>query len=192
MAIPTRLQTLLDEGRIVIRSAIGVQLGSGWYGICSGKYELSATIDGFARTFLPNAVVEVEEAPNAIGNAAAPLKVKVPARLDFGITPDKLRTIESEVYKNKPCYFYDLYIDPDTRAVIHVLPRFDGYIDTIDHVESDTDFYLQFNAETSALDNFRNGYRTASDEDQQLLSAGDRFFQYAGTVDKEYFDITLT
>lgn len=191
MTVPSRLQELLDEGRLVIRSGIGVLLGSGWYGVCSGKSSITTVVDGFTRTFLPNSVIEVEEAPHGIGNAAMPLKAKLPARLDFGLTPDKLRTIEAEQYKNRPVYFFDFYFDPDTRALIHTLPRFSGYVDTIDHIESDGEFYLQWNAETSALDNFRNGHRTASDEDQQLISAGDRFFQYASTTKHEYFDIEL-
>lgn len=47
------------------------------------------------------------------------------------------------------------------------------------------------NIRSGAIADQRDGYRTASHEDQQLVSPADRFFQYAGTVRHEYFDITF-
>lgn len=187
MAYPTRLQQLLDEGRISIRSGLKFEFGTGTYRICSGKSPIIAN----SEEYIPNAVIEVETPPFTMGTAAVPLKVRLPAQLDFGLTPDKLKTIEQEDYKNRPVTFYDFYFDPDNGAFLYAEPRNAGYVDTIDHVETENSFYLQANIETSALDNFRLGYRTASDEDQQQISAGDRFFQYSSVVKHEYFDIEL-
>lgn len=187
MAYPSRLQQLLDEGRISIRSGLKFEFGTGTYRICSGKSPIIA----LGEEYLPNAILEVEISPKTLGTAATPLKIKLPAQLDFGLTPDKLKTIEQEDYKNRPVTFYDFYFDPDSNAFLYAEPREAGYVDTIDHVETDSSFYLQANVETSALDNFRLGYRTASDEDQQEVSAGDRFFQHSSTVKHKYFDIKL-
>lgn len=187
MTFPTRLQTLLDEGRIAIRSGLKFEFGTGTYCLTNNKYEL---VSG-GNTFIPNGIIEVEEPVDTLGTASVPLKIRLPAALDFGLTPDKLRLIENEDYKGKPVTLYDFYIDPDDRSLLHTEPQFYGYVDTIDHVSGPGEYALVANVETSALDNFRDGYRTASDADQQLVSPGDKFFQYAGTTKHEYFDIKL-
>ncbi|ATS92181.1 hypothetical protein HMSP1_43 [Sinorhizobium phage HMSP1-Susan] len=187
MAFPTRLQELLAEGRIVIRSGITLEFGTGTYRYCTGKNDIVGP-DG---TYKPNSLIEIEDTAEGLGMAAAPLKIRLPARADFGLTPDVLANIENEDYKNRPVTMYDFYIDPDTRALLHTEPRFTGYVDTIDHVQDGPDFRLEANIETRALDNHRNGYRTASSEDQQQVSAGDKFFDHAASTRHEYFDIEL-
>ena len=42
---------------------------------------------------------------------------------------------------------------------------------------------------SGAIANHRDGYRTASHEDQQLVSPGDMFFEFASKVKHEEFDI---
>lgn len=186
MAYPSRLTQLLDEGRIAIRSGIKFEFASGTYAFCSGKSNIVA--DGVI--FLANNLIEIEEPTAIMGTAAVPLKMKLPAHEDFGLTPDILATIETTGYKGKPVTFYDFYFDPDDRSLLYVEKRFYGYMDTIDHMGG-VEFYLQGNAETSSLDNFRNGYRSASHEDQQLVFPGDGFFRYASGVKNEFFDISL-
>lgn len=187
MAYPSRLTQLLAEGRIAIRSGLKFEFATGTYAFCSGKSSIVA--DGV--TFIANNLIEIEEPTVLMGTAAVPLKMKLPTHEDFGITPDVLATVETLGYKGKPVTFYDFYFDPDDRSLLYTEKRFVGYIDTIDHVSDGTEFYLQGNAETIALDNFRNGYRSASHEDQQLVLAGDGFFRYASGVKNEFFDISL-
>lgn len=187
MAFPTRLQTLLDEGRASIRSAIRFEFGTGTYGFWNGK----GNITFGSLIYWPNSLIEVEEAANSTGTAAIPLTVKLPAR--SGLTPDKLALIEQEDYKNRPCIMYDFYFDPDDKrgGLLHSEPTYSGYVDTIEHIFEDGEIYLKGNIETLALDNFRDGYRSASHEDQQLVSPGDKFLEFASKVKNEYFDIEL-
>ncbi len=189
MAFPTRLQTLLDEGRISLRSAAKFEFGTGTYGIWNGKGPI--TYSGL--TYVANQLLELEELPMGMGTQATPMKMKMPAKADFGVTPDRLALIENEAYKGKPVTIYDFYFDPDNMGagLLHAEPKYYGYIDTISHVLNGEDFYLEASIETSAIDNFRDGYRTASHEDQQLVSAGDRFFEYASIIKNEDFDIEL-
>jgi hypothetical protein len=83
----------------------------------------------------------------------------------------------------------EAYFDPDTRELLHVEDLTDGYIDFIDHVGEGGERRLDAQIVTSALDDHRDGYRSASNEDQQLVSAGDRGFEYASKVKTESFDI---
>lgn len=187
MTFPTRLQTLLDEGRASVRSGARFEFGTGTYGLWNGKGPLTFG----ALEYWPNSIIEIEEAAQAMGTSAVPLTIKLPAK--SGLTPDRLLEIEQEDYKGRPVIVYDFYFDPDNMraGLLHAEPRFSGYLDTIDHVDSDGEIYLQGNVETLALDNFRDGYRTASHEDQQLVSPGDLFFEYASKVKNEFFDIKL-
>lgn len=187
MAFPSRLNTLLDEGRASVRSAARFEFGTGTYGLWTGKG--SITYAGLE--YWANTIIEIEEATQSVGMSAIPLVIKLPAK--SGLTPDKLLLIEQEDYKNRPMIMFDFYFDPDNMraGLLHAEPRYAGYLDTIDHRNDNGEVYLQANVETLALDNFRDGYRSASHEDQQLVSQGDRILEYASKVKNEYFDIQL-
>ncbi|KAB2743535.1 hypothetical protein [Brucella anthropi] len=186
MAFPTRLQQLLDEGRVVIRSMGDFMFGTGAWYMWNGMSELVWN----GNTYIPNQLIAIEEPPYQMGSEALPITITMPAATDFGITPDNLAQIESLDYKGRTVILYDAYFDPDTRELLHVEPMYRGYIDTIDHAFDNGEFMLKANIETTALENHRDGYRTASHEDQQLISPGDRFFEYASTVRRENFHIT--
>lgn len=187
MAFPSRLQTLLNEGRASVRSGARFEFGTGTYGLWTGKGDLVYA----GLTYWANTIVEIEEAAQSIGSSAIPLTIKLAAK--SGLTPDKLLLIEQEDYKGRPVIMYDFYFDPDNMraGLLHAEPRYSGYLDTIDHRNDSGEVYLQANVETLALDNFRDGYRSASHEDQQLVLPGDKFLEFASKVKNEYFDISL-
>lgn len=187
MSFPTDLQDLLDEGRANIRSLLKSELGTGTYGFWSGKGELEWS----SLTYWPNSLISASDLTYAIGTAAATFTVELTAHFESGITPDILASIEDEDYKGYPATAYEAYFHPDTGALLHVEPMAFGYIDTIDHVRGDDEFKLVGNIISGALDNHRDGYRSASHEDQQLVSAGDMFFEHASKTKNEYFDIEL-
>ncbi|GGB00719.1 hypothetical protein GCM10011491_31130 [Brucella endophytica] len=186
MAFPPRLQQLLVEGRVVVRSLGDFLFGTGAWYMWNGASELVWN----GHTYIPNQLISVDEPGYQTGTAALPITMKMPTAADFGVTPDKLAQIESLDYKGKPVILYDAYFDPDTRALLHVEPMYRGYIDTIDHKLDNGEFYLSANIETAALENHRDGYRSASHEDQQLVSPDDKFFEYASVIKRENFNIT--
>lgn len=186
MTIPTDLQNLLAEGRAVVRGLMRFQFGEGTYGLWNGVGDL----EHHGVTYRPNSLISVDDLALQMGTAAMPLKIEMPESADFGITPDILAQIDTLDYKGRTVTIYDAFFHPNTRALLHVEPLYVGYIDTIDHV-SDGQMKLVANVETTALDNHRDGYRSASHADQQLVSAGDRFFEHAATVKHETFTITL-
>ncbi|WP_288427092.1 hypothetical protein [uncultured Agrobacterium sp.] len=185
MAFPTRLQQLLNAGTALIGSGVLFEFGTGNHGFFSGKGSL--VVNGI--TFNGNSLIQIDEPAFALGTAANPLTMRLPANADFGLTPDKLLLIENEDYKGRPVTLYDFYFDPDNNAFLHAEPTFYGYVDFIDHKEDNGEAYLEATIETAAIDNFREGYRYASHEDQQLVSAGDMFFEHAARLKGEYFKV---
>ncbi len=187
MTFPTRLQQVLGEGRAVIRSLLKIETGTGTYGFWNGN----ANLDWNGLTYWPSTLISVSEPVYGIGTAASTFTVELVAKRDSGLTPDKLLLIENEDYKGRPVTVYDAYFDPDTRALLHVEPMTYGYCDTVDHVTEGGETKLVGNIVDGRLDNHRDGYRSASHEDQQLVSPGDMFFEFASRVRSEYFDIKL-
>jgi hypothetical protein len=187
MSFPTRLQQVLSEGRAVIRSGIKIACTTGTYGFWNGKGNI--TIDGLV--YWPNTLITVSEPVYGLGTAASTFTVELVAKRDSGLTPDKLLLIEQEGYKDAPITGFDFYFDPDDRSFLHAEPGPYGFIDTIDHSRENGEKKLIANVRSGAIANHRDGYRTASHEDQQLVSPGDLFFQYASTVKHEVFDINF-
>lgn len=187
MSFPSELQDLLDGGRAAVRGLVRFELGTGTYGFWNGNADL--VVSGL--TYWPNTLIDVSEPVYGLGTAAAAFTIGLTAKRDFGLTPDKLSGIESEDYKGRPVTIFDAWFNPDTRELLHVEPMAYGYIDTVDHSVEGGEAKIVGNIISGALDNHRDGYRSASHEDQQLVSPGDMFFEHASRVKTEYFDIEL-
>jgi hypothetical protein len=185
MSFPTELQELLDEGRAVVRSLIKFEFGTGTYGIWNG----TGTLPYGGVDYIPNRLVTVEMGAFALGTQAVPMTIRMIEDKDAGITPNSLASIEDEDYKNRPVTLYDAFFHPDTQALLHVEPLHGQYADYLDHVIEQGKAAIIGHLEGRAIDNHREGYRTASHADQQLISAGDMFFEHAGKVRTDYFDI---
>ncbi len=181
MTWPTRLEELMEEGRIAIRGLVRINFPGQPYGFWSGNYVLPyADLD-----YVPNQLARVEEPDFATGMEAAEFAIEMPEASDYGITPDVLAEIEAMPYKGAPITVSEAYFDPDTGALLHVEPMLSGYIDTVEHVLSGGESKLVGKCITDSLDNFRESSAAASHEHQQLVSPGDRIFEYAGTVRHE-------
>lgn len=187
MAFPSDLEDLLDEGNFVLRSLVRADLGSGPFGMWNGLGTL--TWDGV--DYIQNSLLKINEPPFVTGTTANEFSIEMPESADFGITPDVLAEIDTEDYKNKTIRIYDAYFHPETMELLHVEPMLYGYIDTIDHIFEEGQWKLRGNLESRAVDNHRDGYRAANHEDQQLVYEGDDFFEYAGIVKHQYFDISF-
>lgn len=185
MSFPPALDALLEEGRIVVRSLIKFEFGTGTYGIWNGIGELSWG----GVTYVASRLITVEVSGFSLGTQAVPLTIRMVEDKDAGVTPNSLASIEQEDYKNRPVTLYDAYFHPDTQELLHVEPLQSGYCDYIDHVVQGGMAAIEGHIEGRAIDNHREGFRTASHADQQLISAGDMFFEHAGKVRNEYFDV---
>ena len=172
---PPEVLQLLDEGRAEIRGLMRFEFGTGTYGFIRGRSEL--TWGGL--TYVPGGIVEVSDLPSAIGMTAQRFTITLSASHEDGLTPDVLRTIEQEDYRDRPVRIYDAYFHPDTGALLDVKGLRRGYVDIIEHIEDDKRGYtLVANCETRALDYNRTNGRMRSDADQRLIKADDGFFKH--------------
>lgn len=185
MAFPTRLQQLIEEGRASIRAAGFINIPGVPYRFWSGSYDV--TFEG--QTFRANQIIQAAETEGGLGMEAGEFTLEMPETGDWSITPDVLKTIDTLAYKGAPVTLYDLYLDPDTRSPLYLDALCTGYVDLIEHVREGGEAKLIVRCMDKAVDNHRDGYRAANHEDQQLISPGDMFFEHAGRVKFEEFDI---
>lgn len=182
ISLPDEVLTLLDSGRIAIRGLIRFDLGSGSYGFIKSiqPFEYNGL------THKPGSVIAVSDFSSATGLAAQQFTVTLAASLIDGLTPEVLQTIENEDYRDRPVTIYDAYFHPDTGALLFVQAMKRGYIDTIDHIDTQTAGYsIVANCESRAIDYTRTNGRKRSDLDQQRRAPGDGWFQHAALRGRE-------
>ena len=158
----------LEAGKLEIRQMIRFEFGTGTYGFWTGSR--AWTFEGVE--YLPGGILEISPIDGSVGLAAEGFTVRLGVSDEDGITPDILATIEQEDYHQRIVRLFDLYIDPETQTLAMVEPVRRGRVDTIDHTGGD-DPGLTINCESRNLDNSREGYRSRSHADQQLISPGD-------------------
>ncbi|MEF2073478.1 DUF2163 domain-containing protein [Consotaella aegiceratis] len=178
--LPETVLAKLDAGGIAIRGTILFQFGTGTYPFWNGTQPL--TYEGV--TYLPGGILEVAAIPGSWGMDAEGLEISLAAAPEDGLTPEVLATIEAEDYHQRPVTISDLYIDPETRQILFREPVYRGTVDVIEHQDG-PDAKLVVRCESRALDNQREGYRTRSNADQQLIHAGDLFFEHAEVAGKQ-------
>lgn len=180
MALSAEVKTLYDEGRIATRQMVRIQLGSGLYGFIARTEPL--TYQGVE--YKPFGLIEVSDIGGGTGTSAdGQFTLTLGESADDGLTPDILRRIEDEDYRDRPVVVMDAHFHPDTRALIQIEPVARGYIDAIDHnVDPERGYCLTAQCEGRQLDYSRRNGRMRTVTDQQRRDPGDRFFQHASTA----------
>lgn len=112
-----------------------------------------------------------------------PLTLHLSAMPEKGLTPDLMTEFEQHAYHQRPATVSRAYFDPDSRALLAVVPEFRGYIDTLPHEETaGGTAELLCNLESRSRDLTRVGHRIRSDVDQRQIKPDDGFFRYAATA----------
>ena len=180
--LPSDVLDLLDEGRIIIRGMMRFDFGSGSYGFIKSL----APFEYNGLVYVPGSAIAVSDLAFATGLAAQQFTITLAASPDDGLTPEILQTVESEDYRDYPVRVMDGMFHPDTGALLFVQTMMRGYVDTIDHVDTQQAGYtLVMNCESRALDYTRTNGRKRTNLDQQRRAAGDRFFEHASTRGRE-------
>lgn len=181
VAFPSRVAELLDEGRIDIRGLIRFDLGSGAYGFARDK----APYTYAGLVYQPGSAISVSSLRQQRGFGASPVTVELAESPANGLTPAVLQTIENEIYRGRPATFFDVWLDPDDGAELHVRQRGKYLIDTIDHVEDRRGYVLKAACRPKALDNSSVNGRRRTDADQRLRNPLDRFFEHRVRAGRE-------
>lgn len=176
IVLPDEVLDLLDSGRIAIRGLIRFDFGTGTYGFIKSNQQFE--FNGLV--YKPGGAINVSDLTGATGMAAQNFTVTLASSPDDGLTPEVLQTIENEDYRDRPVTIYDAYFHPDTGALLFVQAMARGYVDTIDHIDTQQAGYtIIANCESRAIDYTRMNGRKRSNADQQRRSAGDGFFLQA-------------
>jgi hypothetical protein len=173
---------LLDQGRMNVRGLVRFELGTGTYGFINSVQPL---IYG-GLTYQPGGLIEVSDLSEDTNLTAQGFTITLAESPDDGLTPDVLKTIEMEDYRDRPVKLFDAQFHPDTGALITVQLLKRGYVDTIEHIVSkDRGYCLVANCESRALDYTRTNARFRTDLDQRRRNASDGFFLHSSTRGRE-------
>lgn len=162
---------------IVERGMILFDFPSGYYGFWDG----AGVFTNDSIDYLPGAqILEIDTWQQSLELAANSLTIRLFPNPEAGLTPNVLTTIEDEEYHQRPVTIMRAIFNASTNALISVLPIWRGVVDQVEHQRSGEDYVLIGRCESRALDYSRRGTAMASDAQQQAVSTGDLFFQYAG------------
>ncbi|UUP19501.1 DUF2163 domain-containing protein [Nitratireductor thuwali] len=182
MTFPSSVLDLLDEGRVDVRGLIKSAFGTGTYGFIKAQTPLAWG----GLTYQPGGVIKVSDLDGSMGTSAQQFTVELAESPDDGLTPDVLKTIEMEDYRDRPVTIYDAHFHPDTGELLHVEPLRRGYVDQLRHEEDSGEGYkLIADCETRALDYTRTNGRKRTMADQARRSPGDDFYINAATTGRE-------
>lgn len=175
----------LDDGNVAVRRMVLFDLPEGRFGFWDDVYDITYSGD----TYVGSAgIVAVDLPPSSSDLAAHGLRIVI-SGLDASVTAD----VEAHEYHQRPVEVSDVYIDPDTRAVLQVKRVFVGFIDQVERQEKvDGESRLVIPCESMQRELDRTSGRTRSDADQQALFAGDGFFRHttnATSTDIEWGNI---
>lgn len=155
------------------------QFPSGNYGFWDGAGPF--THNGI--TYHPGGqLIEIDTGTQSLSLDSAAITLRLYANPDTSLTEDVLRTIETENYHQRPVTISKALFNADSRALISVVPVWRGYLDQVTHERGPEGYSLVGRCESRSIDYTRRGWASASDAEQQQISAGDRGFQYTGVA----------
>lgn len=182
ITLPDEVLDLLDQGRIVIRGLMRFDLGSGSYGFAKSVQPITFN----SLVYKPGGIIKVSDLSASAGLSAQQFVVTLASSPSDGLTPEILQTIENEDYRDRPITIYDAFFHPDTGAMLFVQPMQRGYIDTIDHVDTQgVGYTINANCESRAIDYTRMNGRKRSDVDENRRIAGDTWYRQASQRGRE-------
>lgn len=186
LTVPSSVTAAYATGKVVRRTLIRFDLGSGTYRFWDG----AGPLDYDGATWQPGAgLITVKPMERSTQGEVVAVELALRSIPDTALSPDVLGTIHDEDWHQRPVQISTLYIDPDTRAAINHIVKFTGKLDVIDDKTEPANGIaeLRGKAESYLRDLTRRGYAKASDVQQQALFAGDKFFEHAAVAGVQKF-----
>lgn len=182
IVLPTEVLDLIDAGTISVRGLIRFDFGTGTYGFIKA----SAPITYSGLEYKPGSLIEVSDLSSEAGLVAKQFTISLSASGD-DLTPAVLQTIEAEDYRDRPVKVMDAYFHPNTGKLLFVQTLMRGYVDNIDHIDTqDSGYTIVANCESRGLDYTRMNGRKRNDLDQARRSTvDDHFFLFSSTRGRE-------
>lgn len=174
-------EAALQAAGILVRDMILFDLPSGYFGFWTGQgIRTWNTIDWVG----VGSLIEVKRENENISLEAGAVVASLKAQPDLGITSNVLASIENEDYKNRPVTIYRALLNRTTWAFIDdPFILWQGLIDYFSHdTSANGEEILSCHMESRAIDYTRRGASVRSTEQQLLVSANDKFFNFVGVA----------
>lgn len=180
-ALTSGQQAALEAAGIMMRSMILFDFPEGYFGFWTGIGPLSWNSIGFTGAA---SLIEVEKNEENTELESNGVTARLRSYPEAGITPDVLASIETYAYRNRPVTIYRALLNITTLALIDdPVVEWRGLVDQFSHEEKgDGDYTLIGKFVSRALDYSRRGPMIRSSHHQNLISAGDLFFDYVGVA----------
>lgn len=175
ITLPGAVLTAIDSGRFAVRLAARFDLGSGPAGLWNDTWAM--TYGGC--TFQP--LAGNMKFDGITGTSS--LSVDTVGITVSNLDPAVQGVIDGQVWHQRPVTIYLVWLD-DSGQVLHILPRFSGFLDSIKYADrADGPATLAMSIESNNRELSRSGSRTRSDADQrQVGGATDSFFAHVAAV----------
>ncbi len=181
--VSSGLQGLLDGRRFPVRELLRMTISGVVRGFWTGEGPYTYNGDVYQAG---GSIIRIAPISARRAGYASDIQVFMSSIANTNLTPDVLSGIFGETYRNQPIQIMRGSFDPATWNLTDVRTRWKGKIDRVTMREAPNDqAVLIFHCVSREMDAKKTGYRIRSDEDQRLIDPDDRFFQYAGVVDKQ-------
>lgn len=170
LTIPTNIQTLVDGGRFSARVMLRAELGGGPEGVWNDVYPLSYG----GLTYQPlggNLVIEKLQGSSRLDADVVEVKMA-------NLLPAVSGLIDAQDWHQRGATVFLAFLD-DAGAVLHVMPKFTGFMDTVTiSDQADGNSLLTLRLESTNRELNRSGGRKRSDPDQRAILSTDGFFKH--------------
>ena len=173
--------TALAADAVIVRGMVLFDFPSGRYGFWEGEGPLvwnTITFQGGGQ------LIEARAAAETTAMQSSAIELSLYENPALGLSADILQTIEAESYHQRPVTIYRAVFDPVTLALVSVDREWSGLIDRVEHVEGADRYGITAHCESLSLDYTKRGWAIGNGQQQEMVSTGDKFFEFVGVAGK--------
>lgn len=171
ITLPTEVIDLLNSGRFALRWLVRFDLDGGSEGLWNDTYPITVESVTYAPT-AGNMVLDALDASSSLD--ADQLRITL-----SGLQSSITSILGGVDWHQRPVTVYLAFMT-DAGAVLHTIPRFSGFLDSIAIQDSEDGLAtIEAVIESNNRELNRSSGRVRSDPDQRTVSATDGFFKYA-------------
>lgn len=171
LALPAEVIALLNEGRFSLRWMVRFDIDFNPQGLWNDTY--AVTFDGV--TYQPTAGnMQLDPVSSSSDLDADQIKITL-----SGLLPAVTGILDGVDWHQRPVTVYLAFLN-EAGEVLHVLPRFSGFMDAIS-IQDSTDGLssIELMVESNNRELSRSSGRVRSDGDQRAVDPSDGFFKFA-------------
>ncbi len=178
LSTPAITQEQFDNGRAKVGDLLLFDLSETGFENIKAFFSGAGELVYNSQTYIgADGMFEVGPVSANTEGVAESLSIKLASAQSLGLDPlDLVTSIETLKYQGKTVQFTRAYFDVETLVLLSVHSRFSGYIDVINYVDSDDEFFAEIICESRSLDFSRSGTAVMDDINQRSIGGADDGF----------------